>query len=88
MQLKDVMSNHVEVIAPDTTLDEAAKKMKTSDAGSMPVCDGDRLVGMVTDRDITVRATAEGADPKSMTVREIGKSQSALSRTGNRNSPI
>ncbi len=71
MNLKDVMSSHVEVIRPETTLEDAAKKMKDVDAGSMPVCDGDRLVGMVTDRDITVRATAQGVDPKSMTVKEV-----------------
>ncbi len=71
MNLKDVMSSHVEVIRPETTLEDAAKKMKDVDAGSMPVCDGDRLVGMVTDRDITVRATAHGVDPKSMTVKEV-----------------
>ncbi|HLQ35344.1 MAG TPA: CBS domain-containing protein [Chloroflexota bacterium] len=65
------MSSHVEVIRPETTLEDAAKKMKDVDAGSMPVCDGDRLVGMVTDRDITVRATAQGVDPKSMTVKEV-----------------
>jgi len=71
MNLKDVMTSHVEVIRPETTLEDAAKKMKDVDAGSMPVCDGDRLVGMVTDRDITVRATAHGVDPKSMTVKEV-----------------
>ncbi len=71
MNLKDVMTSHVEVIRPETTLEDAAKKMKDVDAGSMPVCDGDRLVGMVTDRDITVRATAQGVDPKSMTVKEV-----------------
>ena len=71
MQLRNVMSSDVEVIRPDATLEEAAKKMKDIDAGSMPVCDGDRLVGMVTDRDITVRATAQGSDPKNMTVKEV-----------------
>lgn len=50
MELRNVMSSQVEVIRPDMSLEEAAKKMKDIDAGSMPVCDGDRLVGMVPDR--------------------------------------
>ena len=44
--------------------------MKDLDVGPLPVCDGDRLVGMVTDRDITIRATAEGLDPWTAKVRE------------------
>jgi len=71
MQLRNVMTRKVEVVNPGTTLQEAAQKMQASDAGSLPVCDGDRLVGMVTDRDITVRATSQAMDPKSATVREI-----------------
>lgn len=70
MQLKDIMTPRVEVIAPEATLQEAAQKMQRFDIGPLPVCDGDRLVGMLTDRDITVRAVAEGHDPKTTTVRE------------------
>jgi CBS domain-containing protein len=70
MLLKDVMTTRVEVIAPDATLQEAAQKMKDLDVGPVPVCDGERLVGMLTDRDITIRATAEGLDPKTTPVRE------------------
>jgi CBS domain-containing protein len=51
-------------------LQEAAKMMKSLDVGSLPVCDGNRLLGMLTDRDITIRATAEGRDPTTTTVRE------------------
>jgi CBS domain-containing protein len=65
------MTLHVEVIHPDATLHEAAEKMKSLDVGPIPVCDGDRLVGMVTDRDITVRATAEGRDPNTTRVRDV-----------------
>ena len=71
MQLKDIMTRDVEVIRPDATLQEAAQKMKGLDVGPLPVCDGERLVGMLTDRDITVRATAEGRDPKTTEVREV-----------------
>jgi CBS domain-containing protein len=59
MKLRDVMTQNVEVIEPDASLREAARKMKSLDVGSLPVCDGQRLVGMVTDRDIVVRAVAE-----------------------------
>ena len=65
------MTRHVEVIHPDATLREAAQKMKTLDVGPVPVCDGERLQGMLTDRDITIRATAEGRDPNTTRVRDV-----------------
>jgi hypothetical protein len=71
MQLKDVMTRDVEIVQPDTTLQEAAARMRARDIGALPVCDGDRLVGIVTDRDISVRATASGADPKNTFVRTV-----------------
>ena len=71
MQIKDVMTSNVEVVHPDTTLQDAAKKMKDLDVGSLPVCDGQRLLGTVTDRDITVRAVAEGRNPTTTPVREV-----------------
>src|SRR5437763_11627541 len=60
-----------EVIAPEASIYEAAEKMRHLDVGPLPVCDGERLVGMLTDRDITVRATAEGRDPKTTRVQEV-----------------
>jgi len=71
MQLKEIMTGNVEVVLPETTLREAADKMRTLDVGPLPVCDGNRLVGMITDRDITVRATAEGLNPDETQVRDI-----------------
>ena len=71
MQLKAIMTPHVEVIAPEATIREAAEKMSHLDIGPLPVCEGERLVGMVTDRDITVRAVAEGRDPATTLVREV-----------------
>ena len=62
MLVKDVMSRDVQVTQPHTTLREAAELMKALDVGPLPVCDGDRLVGIVTDRDIVVRSVAEGQD--------------------------
>jgi CBS domain-containing protein len=70
MKLKDIMTEKVEVAGPDTSLYEAARKMRDLDVGALPVCDGERLVGMLTDRDLTVRAVAEGRDPKTAPVRE------------------
>src|SRR5207253_4212270 len=64
-------TQQVEVIHPDSTLREAAEKMKSLGVGPIPVCDGERLQGMLTDRDITVRATAEGRDPNTTRVREV-----------------
>src|SRR6266446_6041572 len=71
MQLKEVMTPGVDVISPEATIREAAEKMRHLDIGPLPVCDGDRLVGMLTDRDITVRAVAEGRNPVSTRVREV-----------------
>ena len=70
MQVHEIMTSHIEVIHPDATLKEAAEKMSHLDIGPLPVCDGQRLVGMLTDRDITIRATAKGCDPKTTRVRE------------------
>jgi CBS domain-containing protein len=71
MQIQEIMTRNPEVVTPDTSLQAAAQKMESLDVGSMPVCDGKRLVGMITDRDITIRATAGGMDPNEMKVSEI-----------------
>jgi len=68
MLLKEIMTHNVEVASPGDTLEQAAKKMEELDVGTMPVCEGNRVVGMLTDRDITVRATAAGCDPKTTLV--------------------
>lgn len=65
------MMRNVEAIGPTATLQEAAAKMRALDTGLLPVCDGDRLLGMLTDRDITVRAIAAGDDPAGVTVQQI-----------------
>jgi CBS domain-containing protein len=75
MQLKEMMTPHVEVVHPDASLQEAAQKMKGLDVGPLPVCTGDRLEGMLTDRDITVRAVAEGRDPRTTKVHEVMTSE-------------
>ncbi|HEY7321000.1 MAG TPA: CBS domain-containing protein [Candidatus Binatia bacterium] len=71
MRLGEVMTRDVEVIGSDASLAEAASKMKDLDVGLIPVCDGGELKGTLTDRDITVRATAEGCDPSNTRVSDI-----------------
>ncbi len=71
MQLKDVMTREVEVILADAPLSEAAARMQALDVGLLPVAVGDEVVGMLTDRDITVRATAAGDDPLTTRVRDV-----------------
>ena len=71
MQLKEFINYRVEVVHPNDTLQHAAEKMKDLDVGSMPVCEGQHLVGMLTDRDITIRATAKGQDPTKTEVRDV-----------------
>ena len=72
MRVKDVMTEDPQVVRPQTSLKEVAETMKSLDVGVVPVCENDRLVGMITDRDIVVRAEAEGRDP-SATVEQAMK---------------
>ncbi len=65
------MTCNAETIGSNYNLVEAAKKMKMLEVGALPVCKGEKLSGMLTDRDITVRATAEGKDPYNTYVKEI-----------------
>jgi CBS domain-containing protein len=62
----DVMTGRPRAVTPETPLTEVAQMMETEDVGSIPVVDNERLVGIVTDRDIVVRAIAKGKDPKGM----------------------
>ena len=64
MKVRECMTRDVKTIAPDRTLQDAARLMAALDVGVLPVGEGDRLVGMITDRDIAVRAVAEGRDPQ------------------------
>ena len=57
MKLREIMTDNVEVIHPDDTLQIAAEKIRDRDIGFLPVCDGDRLIGVLTDRDLITRAT-------------------------------
>lgn len=70
MQVKDIMSSDVNVVKPSTTIAAAARLMREGDLGALPVGEGDQLLGMMTDRDIVVRAVAEGKDCTSTPVSE------------------
>ncbi len=71
MLAKECMTKNVEVGRPNMSLAEAAKKMRDGDFGILPIGEQDRLVGMITDRDIAVRAVAEGKDPHKSYVGEV-----------------
>ena len=64
MKVSECMSSGVEVVTPQQTMGEAAQFMLRADAGALPVGDGERLIGMVTDRDIAVRGVAQGLGPE------------------------
>src|SRR5215470_19778889 len=69
MQLREIMTRDAEVIRPETPVSDAAQRMRSLDLDALPVCEGKRLVGMVTDRNITIRASAYGHDPNTTPVR-------------------
>ena len=70
-KIADIMSTDVQTIQPQESLRRAAQCMRELDVGALPVCDGERLLGMVTDRDIAVRAIADGLDPDQACVSDI-----------------
>jgi CBS domain-containing protein len=70
MKVREVMTREVQTVRPDQPVQEAASFMLSADAGSIPVTEGDRLIGMITDRDIAVRGIAKGYGPDTP-VREL-----------------
>jgi CBS domain-containing protein len=72
MRLGNLMTGSIQAVAPGASLAEAAKKMASQDIGSLPVCsDKRKLLGIITDRDITVRAVARGLDPNQTKVQDV-----------------
>lgn len=72
MQLiSEIMTRDVMTVSPQDSIRRAAQLMDELNVGAIPVCDGDRLIGMVTDRDITVRATSAGEPPEQTMVRDV-----------------
>ena len=71
MFVKEVMSGHVQWISPEIPISEVARIMRDNRIGCVPVGENDRLIGMITDRDITCRAAAAGDDLKAVTARDV-----------------
>jgi len=71
MNVDSVMTREVAVVNPKDSVRTAAETLKRLDIGSAPVCNGRSLVGMITDRDITIRAVAEGRNPLNTTVEQV-----------------
>jgi CBS domain-containing protein len=69
--IRDTMTSNPRTIETSTPVAEAARLMSSEDVGSLPIVEGERLVGMLTDRDITVRVVAEGMDPQSTTAGDV-----------------
>jgi CBS domain-containing protein len=70
-KVHEVMTDRPRCVTPETPITEAAQLMESDDIGSLPILDGEQLAGMVTDRDIVIRAIAKGKDPRGMPVREV-----------------
>ncbi len=70
MKIREIMTRNVQCISPGSTLQEAARQMRDLDVGSLPVCQNDQLLGMITDRDITVRCSAQGKSPQEVKVQD------------------
>jgi CBS domain-containing protein len=79
---RDIMTSGADVLSPDTTVLEAAKKLASENYGAMPVCDGERLQGMVTDRDLVVKVLAAGKDPATTKVIDLTQDQGELVTIG------
>jgi CBS domain-containing protein len=70
-KVREVMTDRPRCVTPETLISEAARLMKSDDVGSLPILEGERLTGIVTDRDIVLQAVAEEKDPRGMPVREV-----------------
>lgn len=71
MKVKDVMTKDIAYVNPDDNIERAAQLMSEYNVGSVPVCDNGRVLGIVTDRDITLRSVAKGTESRSQCVRDI-----------------
>lgn len=78
MKVRDIMTTSVTSLTPDDTVIRAASIMKEQDIGSIPVCQGNNVVGIITDRDITLRSVASGVNSSNQAVREVMSSNPIL----------
>jgi CBS domain-containing protein len=70
-KVRDAMTERPRAVSPETPVSQAAELMESEDIGALPVLEGEQLTGMITDRDIVIRAVAKGKDPRGMPVREV-----------------
>jgi CBS domain-containing protein len=73
--VRDAMTQNPRSLSPSDTVADAARALKEEDVGSVPIVEGERLVGILTDRDIVTRVVAEGRDPSSTSVRDVASSE-------------
>lgn len=71
MKVREIMTESVECASPDTSLDIIAKMMDDNDVGCIPICQGETVIGMITDRDIVIKAVARGKDPTAVKANDI-----------------
>lgn len=71
MRVKDMMHRGAEYVAPDATLEQVTRKMRDHDVGAIPVCEGGKPIGIVTDRDVAIRAFANGKDISKLTAKDV-----------------
>ncbi|SDG88052.1 CBS domain-containing protein [Desulfosporosinus hippei] len=75
MKVRDVMTRQVETVAPSSSVEEIARLMKRNDVGSIPVCEGQKVLGIITDRDIVLKVIADGKSVSSVSAKDIMNSQ-------------
>ncbi len=71
MKVREVMTSSVDWVSPDTSIVEVAKLMTKDDIGSVPICEGNKLIGIITDRDIVLKAVAVGGNTSNTSVKDI-----------------
>ena len=71
MKISEIMTTNVECVSPEMNVTDLARRMKTLDIGFLAICENYRLIGTVTDRDIVIRAIADGRDPSTCTARDV-----------------
>jgi CBS domain-containing protein len=75
MKIKDIMTDQIACVKPEATVIEAAQMMQKHDVGVIPVCEGEKVIGILTDRDIVVRNIAHGNNPQVTPVRDVMSSE-------------
>jgi CBS domain-containing protein len=71
MKISEIMTPSTAVVSPDETLREACEKMSIEDVGFLPVCDGEKIQGVLTDRDVAIRGVAKNYNPNDCKVRDV-----------------